>query len=138
MRMVMCCRSGNNGCRRMLRGSESAASAVERVRQFASAESLPTGGSSAPVGIKCCGLTNDFRMRAPSMWLSRIGPVLLSRVDGHAIWVNTSALKIAGITRDTRDPPGGQIIRDDDGHPTGVLVDAAAALVEKYLPAADR
>lgn len=63
-------------------------------------------------------------------------PALLSRVDGHAIWVNSVALKVAGISRATQDPPGGQIVRDAAGAPTGVLVDAAMALVEKHVPAA--
>jgi len=64
-------------------------------------------------------------------------PALLMRIDGHAIWVNTRALEIAGITKATADPPGGQIIRDAAGDPTGVLVDAAKALVEKKVPEAD-
>jgi predicted amidohydrolase YtcJ len=57
-------------------------------------------------------------------------PVLLRRVDGHAVWVNSAALKLAGVTRDTRDPPGGKILRDAAGEPTGVLVDNAMDLVE--------
>ena len=61
-------------------------------------------------------------------------PALLNRVDGHAVWVNSAALKLAGITKETADPPGGQIIRDSAGNPTGVLVDAATALVEKRAP----
>ena len=61
-------------------------------------------------------------------------PVLLHRVDGHASWVNTKALEMAGITRDTQDPAGGKIERDASGRPTGVLVDAAMALVNKVVP----
>jgi predicted amidohydrolase YtcJ len=61
-------------------------------------------------------------------------PVYLSRVDGHAALVNTAALNLAGITRDTPDPPGGRIIRDDEGTPTGVLVDAAMGLVSRHVP----
>jgi predicted amidohydrolase YtcJ len=52
-------------------------------------------------------------------------PVFLRRVDGHAAWLNTTALEILGITRDTPDPPGGLIVRDADGNPTGVLADNA-------------
>ncbi|HEY5808762.1 MAG TPA: amidohydrolase, partial [Povalibacter sp.] len=63
-------------------------------------------------------------------------PALLSRVDGHAIWVNSPALKAAGISRATQDPPGGQIVRDAAGDPTGVMVDAAMTLVEKHIPTA--
>lgn len=61
-------------------------------------------------------------------------PVMLERVDGHATWVNTRALELAGITKDTIDPPGGLIVRDDNGEPTGVLVDNAAYLVQKLVP----
>jgi predicted amidohydrolase YtcJ len=62
-------------------------------------------------------------------------PALLERVDGHAIWVNSAALKLAGITAASKDPAGGQIVRDASGQPTGVLVDAASALVERHIPA---
>jgi predicted amidohydrolase YtcJ len=61
-------------------------------------------------------------------------PVMLSRVDGHASWVNTKALEIAGITKDTLDPPGGKIVRDKQGNPTGVLIDNAESLILKHLP----
>lgn len=63
-------------------------------------------------------------------------PVWLSRVDGHAGWANSKALEIAGITRDTEDPDGGQILRDADGNPTGVLVDNAMGLLRESIPAA--
>jgi predicted amidohydrolase YtcJ len=61
-------------------------------------------------------------------------PVSLRRVDGHALWANAAALAIAGITRDTPDPAGGRIERDDRGEPTGVLVDNAMDLVESHFP----
>jgi predicted amidohydrolase YtcJ len=64
-------------------------------------------------------------------------PAVLSRVDGHAQWLNTRALKNAGITRDTADPPGGRIERDSDGNPTGVLVDNAMDLVNRVIPEPD-
>jgi predicted amidohydrolase YtcJ len=62
-------------------------------------------------------------------------PVYLNRVDGHAGWANRKALEIAGITKSTQDPPGGQIIRDKDGNPTGILIDRAMGLVTRKLPA---
>ncbi|MGC8917280.1 MAG: amidohydrolase [Thermoanaerobaculum sp.] len=61
-------------------------------------------------------------------------PVLARRVDGHAVLVNAKALALAGIGAQTPDPPGGQILRDHTGEPTGVLVDAATDLVERALP----
>ncbi len=65
-------------------------------------------------------------------------PAALRRVDGHAVWVNTAALKKAGITRATPDPAGGKIIRDAGGEPTGVLVDLAMDLIDKHVPAPTR
>jgi predicted amidohydrolase YtcJ len=61
-------------------------------------------------------------------------PVFVRRVDGHAVWANSEALRRAGITRDTTDPTGGKIIRDSWGEPTGILVDRAEELVEKIIP----
>jgi predicted amidohydrolase YtcJ len=61
-------------------------------------------------------------------------PVSLRRIDGHALWANSVALIAAGITRDTPDPAGGKIIRDDKGEPTGTLVDNAMNLVERRIP----
>ena len=62
-------------------------------------------------------------------------PVWLSRVDGHAGWANTKAMEAAGITAETEDPQGGKIIRDENGNPTGVFIDAAMNLVESEVPA---
>ena len=62
-------------------------------------------------------------------------PVYLTRVDGHASLVNRRALEAGGVTRATPDPEGGRIIRDTRGEPTGVLVDAADALVSSRIPA---
>jgi predicted amidohydrolase YtcJ len=61
-------------------------------------------------------------------------PVVLRRVDGHAAWLNSRALAAAGITKQTPDPPGGKILRDANGEPTGVLVDNAIALVHAKIP----
>lgn len=63
-------------------------------------------------------------------------PVWLTRVDGHAGWANSKALALAGITRETLDPAGGEIIRDAKGNPTGVLVDNAMGLVQQHIPSA--
>lgn len=55
-------------------------------------------------------------------------PALLDAVHGHVLWVNSRALQLAGITRDTPDPVGGQIDRDEHGEPTGILREEAMAL----------
>lgn len=56
-------------------------------------------------------------------------PVWLARVDGHAGLLNLLGLRLAGVVASTEDPSGGEILRDEDGEPTGVLVDAAMARV---------
>ena len=61
-------------------------------------------------------------------------PVWLERVDGHAGWANSAALKLAGIDKTTKDPVGGRIERDAAGNPTGVLVDAAMELLSAKIP----
>lgn len=61
-------------------------------------------------------------------------PVYLVRVDGHVAWVNSAALKLAGITRDTKNPTGGEIERDASGEATGILKETAQALVSKLIP----
>ncbi len=62
-------------------------------------------------------------------------PVFVNRLDGHMSLANSLALKLAGITRNMPDPPGGTIVRDAAGEPTGVLKDAAMAAVNRVIPA---
>ncbi|WP_416307302.1 amidohydrolase [Neptunicella sp. SCSIO 80796] len=64
-------------------------------------------------------------------------PVWLERVDGHAGWANSLALKMAGIDESTLDPPGGQILRDSKGKPSGILIDNAMQLIQEKLPKYD-
>ena len=61
-------------------------------------------------------------------------PVFVDRYDGHMAVANSLALKLAGVTRRTTDPPGGLIVRDASGDPTGVLKDAAMGLVNRVIP----
>jgi predicted amidohydrolase YtcJ len=63
--------------------------------------------------------------------------VLLSRADGHAVAVSSAALTAAGIDATTKAPSGGEILKDAEGRPTGLLVDAAEQLVSKLTPQAD-
>jgi predicted amidohydrolase YtcJ len=64
-------------------------------------------------------------------------PVYLTAKSLHAAWVNSAALKLAGITADTADPADGVIQRDVHGNPTGILFEAALKLVEKVIPEPD-
>lgn len=59
-------------------------------------------------------------------------PVCLINAEAHGAWVNTEALRIAGISKDTPDPFGGKIQRDENGEPTGFLYESAVGLVGKY------
>ena len=61
-------------------------------------------------------------------------PVAVQRLDLHMLALNSVALKAAGIDRNTPDVPGGVIVRDKDGNPTGILKDAAMDLVKRAIP----
>jgi predicted amidohydrolase YtcJ len=63
-------------------------------------------------------------------------PVYLTRVDGHAAWVNGKALELAGVDESTPHPQGGRIIRNKEGKNTGVLIDRAQGLVSRKIPEA--
>ncbi len=66
--------------------------------------------------------------------VTKDNPVFVNRLDGHMSLANSVALKLAGIDRRTKDVPGGVIVRDSSGNPTGILKDAAQDLVEKVIP----
>jgi predicted amidohydrolase YtcJ len=83
-------------------------------------------------------LWQPYRLPERSMIdaLTPDNPVFVSRLDGHMALANTVALKLAGITRETPDPPGGTIVRDRNGEPTGLLKDAAMGPVYAVVPPA--
>lgn len=62
-------------------------------------------------------------------------PVVLGRIDGHAVLASSAAMQIAGVTAATPDPEGGRIVRDAAGNPTGVFIDTATDLIERSVPA---
>jgi predicted amidohydrolase YtcJ len=76
--------------------------------------------------------------REPTRWdldsVSPVNAVALWDFSHHNLWANSKALEMAGITRDTLDPPGGIIVKDAKGEPIGILREAATALVETVLP----
>jgi predicted amidohydrolase YtcJ len=70
--------------------------------------------------------------------LSRVSPnnpVVLTRIDGHALLANTATMRAAGVTAATKDPAGGRIERGANGEPTGVFVDNAMGLIDRVIPA---
>ncbi|HEY3103470.1 MAG TPA: amidohydrolase [Pyrinomonadaceae bacterium] len=77
----------------------------------------------------------------PTRWdLDKIAPnnpVYLTRADGHGAVANSAALKIGGVTKETKDPFGGQVLRDKEtGEPNGMLLDNAQGFVSRHIPAA--
>ncbi len=84
---------------------------------------------------------NDWSGSEKGRWpsakdLDRIAPnnpLYLRRVDGHAVWVNSKAMKIAGVDRKSRSPRGGKIIKRG-GRPTGVFIDNASSLISGHVP----
>jgi predicted amidohydrolase YtcJ len=78
--------------------------------------------------------------RAPNRWdldeACPDAPVVVTRSCVHIVSANSKALELAGITKDTPDPPGGQIDKDDNGEPTGILRESARHLVLNKLPQA--
>ena len=78
----------------------------------------------------------------PTRWdldkISPDNPVFLGRADGHGAVANSAALKIGNITKETKDPFGGQIVRDkESGEPTGMLLDNAQGFVSRHIPSAE-
>jgi predicted amidohydrolase YtcJ len=112
---------------------KSIAEATEQVRKAAA-------GRPAGEWIQGRGWDQPYfaEGRAPTRQdLDRVAPdhaVVLTEFSGHAIWVNSKALAAAGITRETVPPPGGVIVKDAQGEPTGVLFEGAAGLVRRVVP----
>lgn len=75
-------------------------------------------------------------------WPSRVdldsaapnNPVALTRVDGHVLWTNSMAMGKTGINRDTPNPPGGEIMHEGQGDPSGIFKETAQALITQHIP----
>ncbi|MBM4186231.1 MAG: amidohydrolase [Gemmatimonadetes bacterium] len=61
-------------------------------------------------------------------------PVILTEFSGHAVWVNSKAIELARVTRESVAPPGGVIVKDAAGEPTGVFFEGAAGLIRRMVP----
>ena len=106
---------------------------IERFRD--KAESLPAGAWITGRGYNEAELPER---RHPSRHdldaASQTQPIALTRTCGHMIVANSLALELAGITRDTPNPPGGVIVRDLNGDPTGLLQETAMGLLNRVIP----
>jgi predicted amidohydrolase YtcJ len=115
-----------------LRGAKSSDEAVAKVAEAAKdaapdAWILGRGWNQADWGAEGWPNRMQLDQAAPGH------PVALTRVDGHALWVSTRALELAQIGKDTTDPKGGEILRDDAGQPSGILVDNAMDPVQDIV-----
>jgi len=124
---------GNEMLRVKLRGALSEQQAVNRVKIFAQNNSqarwiLGRGWNQV------LWLNKAFPSRQSLDAAGIKKPIMLNRIDGHAAWLNSEALALAGITDATPDPAGGKILRDAKGKATGILVDNAMNLVVNVIP----
>jgi predicted amidohydrolase YtcJ len=97
---------------------------------------IEQGGPDAPVigrgWIETHWPEGRFPSRADLDAVSGATPVVLTRADGHALVANSAALAAAGVDATTPDPAGGQILRDEAGEPTGILIDNAKGLLAPF------
>lgn len=117
-----------------LRGCPSPEAALQRVKAWAA--SHPEGWITGRGWDQNLWPGQAFPSAAALDAITGERPAILRRVDGHALWVNAAALRLAGIGADTPDPEGGRILRDGTGKPTGILLDNAMELVEAKEPKA--
>ncbi|MEM6545550.1 MAG: amidohydrolase [Pseudomonadota bacterium] len=115
-----------------LTGAQSETEAAERLREVkvTSKRSWVYGGG----WNQTLWDSGEFPSRTSLDKIIADQPVVLTRVDHHALWVNSFALEAAGITDETPDPAGGVIVRDANGVATGVLIDNAMNLVNDAAP----
>lgn len=103
------------------------------IRQFAAVH--PGTGWLQGRGWLYTPFTNHSPTRAQLDAVVADRPAVMQCYDGHSIWVNSRALQLAGITRDTPDPPNGVIVKDPKtGEPTGHLKESAARLINAVIP----
>ncbi|MBE1286130.1 MAG: amidohydrolase family protein [Alteromonadaceae bacterium] len=119
-----------------LRGTRSEAEAVKRVQDFIGLN--PQADWVVGRGWNQVLWDNQqFPSKVSLDALNIDKPIVLSRIDGHASWVNSAALQVAGIHSATTSPSGGEIVKDAQGQPTGLLIDNAMYLIEKHIPPVD-
>ncbi len=117
----------------ILTGADSEQEAAQRVADFAE-ENPEVEWIQGRGWNQVLWESNEFPTAASLDAVVADRPVWLGRVDGHAAWANSLAMELAGVTAQSEDPDGGQIIRDAQGNPTGVFVDTAMGLVAGIIP----
>ncbi len=119
-----------NECKLPQDSSDDLSSLLELIESFAKQnpdKAWITGG----------GWSGEYSAHVHKSYLDKIDserPIMLLDFSIHNAWVNSKALEVAGIDRETTDPEGGEIVRDEDGEPTGLLVENAVMLVQQHIP----
>ena len=116
----------------IVEGDDVRLEAVRRVRERAS--QTPAGKWIQGWGWQQSVWGGDFPTAQQIDAATSNHPIALTAKSGHAMWCNSLALHKAGITRDSADPIGGEIVRDANGEPTGVLLENATGLVAGIIP----
>ena len=123
-----------SGRRIDLEGSETLSEALQRVRE--GLRLTPLGGWLQGRGWdKNQWPEGRFPAAADLDAVTGETPTALRSHDGHSLWVNSAAMKLAGIPDRIDDPPGGRILRDDAGRSSGVFQESASGLVQEHVPA---
>lgn len=118
----------------LFRNARTFAEVLDRIKRYVADTPDAPWILGAELGIDYPDLTGGFH----KSYLDDINsdrPFFLRSGMGHADWVNSKTLELAGITRDTPDPVNGTIMRDNNGEPTGWLVEEARRIVEPHVPA---
>ncbi len=115
-----------------LNGSKSIDEARKRIAE--KIKQMPKGAWITGRGWDHTLWGNRLPTRADLDDISPNNPVFVERVDGHIGWGNSLAFKLAGIDKDTKDPDGGEIVRDRNGEPAGVLKETAQGFVGRVIP----
>ncbi len=124
--------SGGAGFFRVHVSGSSVSSIVSTVKHYA--ESHPASAWIQGRGWDAAGFGTNFPSRRDLDRAESKRPIVLSDSDGHQLWTNSAAILAAGIDRSTRDPEGGTILRDANGEPSGIFLEAAADLIYAKVP----
>ncbi|MCF6435365.1 amidohydrolase [Pseudoalteromonas sp. MMG022] len=123
---------GNNLMRLDVRGSKTVAEVGKRLREYA--KQAPEGWILGRGWDQTLWPEKGFPTAADLDRYVKDRPVVLTRVDGHAIWVNSKAMQLAGINTQTQAPAGGEILRLANNKPSGIFIDKAEQLVNTHIP----
>jgi len=126
--------AGLNMLRCELHGTTSAQECLDRIAAYAAAQPDVPWILGAGWSMESFPGGTPTRQALDAVVPER--PVVLTNRDGHGVWVNTAALRVAGITSSTPDPADGRIEREPDGQPSGALHEGAMSLVLTHAPTA--